>query len=123
MIPCISFRHLQYFVAVYEEGSFTKAAERERCTQPALSAQVRNVGACWRWSFRALGSRSGPNSSGKTFLSSRDCDPPLPPHRRARYGERHAANLWYRPRRHYSIIGAGNFAIFSSSVRRKASGD
>src|SRR5450759_1577869 len=24
MIPCISFRHLQYFVAVYEEGSFTK---------------------------------------------------------------------------------------------------
>ena len=43
MIPCISFRHLQYFVAVYEEGSFTKAAERERCTQPALSAQVRNV--------------------------------------------------------------------------------
>jgi len=43
MIPCISFRHLQYFVAVFEEGSFTKAAERERCTQPALSAQVRNV--------------------------------------------------------------------------------
>ncbi len=43
MIPCISFRHLQYFAAVYEEGSFTKAAERERCTQPALSAQVRNV--------------------------------------------------------------------------------
>jgi LysR family transcriptional regulator, nitrogen assimilation regulatory protein len=43
MIPGISFRHLQYFVAVFEEGSFTKAAERERCTQPALSAQVRNV--------------------------------------------------------------------------------
>lgn len=43
MIPCISFRHLQYFVAVYEEGSFTKAAERERCSQPALSAQVRNI--------------------------------------------------------------------------------
>lgn len=43
MIPCISFRHLQYFVAVFEEGSFTKAAEREHCTQPALSAQVRNV--------------------------------------------------------------------------------
>jgi LysR family nitrogen assimilation transcriptional regulator len=43
MIPSISFRHLQYFVAVFEEGSFTKAAERERCTQPALSAQIRNV--------------------------------------------------------------------------------
>lgn len=43
MIPCISFRHLQYFAAVFEEGSFTKAAERERCSQPALSAQVRNV--------------------------------------------------------------------------------
>jgi LysR family nitrogen assimilation transcriptional regulator len=43
MIPCISFRHLQYFVAVFEEGSFTRAAERERISQPALSAQVRNV--------------------------------------------------------------------------------
>jgi LysR family transcriptional regulator, nitrogen assimilation regulatory protein len=43
MIPAISFRHLQYFAAVFEEGSFTKAAERERCTQPALSAQIRNV--------------------------------------------------------------------------------
>jgi len=43
MIPNISFRHLQYFVAVFEAGSFTKAAERERCSQPALSAQIRNV--------------------------------------------------------------------------------
>ena len=42
MIP-ITIRQLQYYVAVYEEGSFTKAAEREHCSQPALSEQVRNL--------------------------------------------------------------------------------
>lgn len=43
MIPSISFRQLQYFIAVYEEGSFSKAAGREHCTQPALSTQIRNL--------------------------------------------------------------------------------
>lgn len=42
MIP-ITIRQLQYFVAVYEEATFSKAAEREHCSQPALSAQVRNL--------------------------------------------------------------------------------
>ncbi len=39
----ITIRQLQYFVAVYEEASFSKAAAREHCSQPALSAQVRNL--------------------------------------------------------------------------------
>lgn len=39
----ITIRQLQYFVAVYEEGAFSKAAEREHCAQPALSARVRNL--------------------------------------------------------------------------------
>lgn len=43
MIPSISLRQMQYFVAVYEEGSFSGAAERENCTQPALSSQIRNL--------------------------------------------------------------------------------
>lgn len=43
MIPSISFRQLQYFVAVCEEGSISKAAGRENCTQPALSTQIRNL--------------------------------------------------------------------------------
>jgi LysR family transcriptional regulator, nitrogen assimilation regulatory protein len=42
MIP-ITIRQLQYYVATYEEASFTKAAEREHCSQPALSAQIRNL--------------------------------------------------------------------------------
>lgn len=42
MIP-ITIRQLQYFVAVYEEASFSKAALREHCSQPALSAQIRNL--------------------------------------------------------------------------------
>ncbi len=36
----ITIRQLRYFVATYEEASFTRAAEREHCSQPALSAQV-----------------------------------------------------------------------------------
>src|SRR4030067_3130531 len=42
MIP-ITIRQLQYFVAVYEESSFSKAAAREHCSQLALSAQIRNL--------------------------------------------------------------------------------
>jgi DNA-binding transcriptional LysR family regulator len=42
MIP-ITIRQLQYFVAVYEEASFSKAAVREHCSQPALSAQIHNL--------------------------------------------------------------------------------
>ena len=42
MIP-ITIRQLQYYVATYEEASFTRAAEREHCSQPALSAQIRNL--------------------------------------------------------------------------------
>jgi len=42
MIP-ITIRQLQYFVAVHEEASFSKAAAREHCSQPALSAQIRNL--------------------------------------------------------------------------------
>jgi LysR family transcriptional regulator, nitrogen assimilation regulatory protein len=42
MIP-ITIRQLQYFAAVYEEASFSKAAAREHCSQPALSAQIHNL--------------------------------------------------------------------------------
>lgn len=68
MIPCISFRHLQYFAAVFEEGSFTKAAERERCTQPALSAQVRNVEELVGTSlFERSVAGAVPTAAGKRF--------------------------------------------------------
>lgn len=39
----MELRQLEYFVAVVEEGSFTRAAERERVAQPAVSAQIRRL--------------------------------------------------------------------------------
>lgn len=42
MIP-VTIRQLQYYAAAYEEGSFTRAAEREHCSQPALSEQIGNL--------------------------------------------------------------------------------
>lgn len=39
----MDIRQLEQFVTVYEEGSFSRAARRANCTQPALSVQIRNL--------------------------------------------------------------------------------
>lgn len=39
----MDMRHLRYFVAIAEEGSLSKAAERVRVAQPALSQHMRNM--------------------------------------------------------------------------------
>src|SRR5690349_3225213 len=39
----MELRQLEYFVAVVEEAGFTKAADRERVAQPAVSAQIRRL--------------------------------------------------------------------------------
>src|SRR5881227_1663542 len=41
----MELRQLAYLVAVAEEGSFTRAAEREHVAQPGVSAQVRRLEA------------------------------------------------------------------------------
>lgn len=42
-MPSISLRQISYFVAVFEEGGFSRAAERENCAQPGLSVHIRNL--------------------------------------------------------------------------------
>jgi DNA-binding transcriptional LysR family regulator len=39
----LDLRKLRYFIAVYEEGSVTRAAERENIVQPALSVHLRQL--------------------------------------------------------------------------------
>lgn len=43
MYDTIEFRHLKYFVAIGEEGNFTRAAERLHVAQPSLSAQMKQL--------------------------------------------------------------------------------
>jgi LysR family nitrogen assimilation transcriptional regulator len=41
----LDLRKIRYFVAVYEEGSLSRAATREKVVQPALSVQLRQLEA------------------------------------------------------------------------------
>jgi len=64
----ITIRQLRYFAAVYEEASFSKAAEREHCSQPALSAQIRNLEQILQRSlFDRSASGVAPTAAGRRF--------------------------------------------------------
>ena len=41
----LDLKKVRHFVAVYEEGSISKAAERENIAQPALTVHVRQLEA------------------------------------------------------------------------------
>ncbi|WZB70210.1 LysR family transcriptional regulator [Achromobacter xylosoxidans] len=39
----MELRHLRYFIAIVEAGTFTRAAERLHTAQPSLSRQIRDL--------------------------------------------------------------------------------
>ncbi|MEP0944492.1 MAG: LysR family transcriptional regulator [Rhizobiaceae bacterium] len=62
--------HIKYFVAVYEEGSFTAAAERENATQPGVSMQIKELETLTGTTlFERSTTGVVPTSAGKWFYN------------------------------------------------------
>jgi LysR family transcriptional regulator, hca operon transcriptional activator len=66
----MELRHLRYFVAVAEEGSFTQAAEKRLHTaQPSLSRQIRDLEATLKVPLIVRGARGlSLTTAGQVFL-------------------------------------------------------
>src|SRR5487761_494423 len=43
LMDSMDLKEIRCFVAAYEEGSFSKAARREHCTQPGLSGYIQRL--------------------------------------------------------------------------------
>jgi DNA-binding transcriptional LysR family regulator len=66
----MDLRQVRYFVAVYEEGSFSRAAMRERCTQPGISVQVQKLeGLLGQRLFERLARGVVPTLAGRHFYA------------------------------------------------------
>ena len=64
----LAIRHLRYFLAVAEGGSFSRAADRLGISQPSVSQQMRDLEATLRVSlFQRRGKRILLTSSGLVF--------------------------------------------------------
>jgi LysR family transcriptional regulator, nitrogen assimilation regulatory protein len=67
----MNLRQIRSFVAVYEEGSFSKAALRENCTQPGLSLQIQHLELALKQPlFERLARGVEPTNAGRIFYRS-----------------------------------------------------
>lgn len=70
-IDSIDLKQIRCFVAAYEEGSFSKAAEREHCTQPGLSVYIQRLEAMLGHRLFDRKARGvSPTIAGKHFYGS-----------------------------------------------------
>lgn len=108
----MELRHLRYFVAVAEESSFTKAAQKLRLAQPSLTRQVRNledeIGV--RLLDRA-NNRVALTEEGRVFLSDSKrllalCAESVANVQRMKRGESSQLNLGYVANLHSGLLPA-----------------
>jgi DNA-binding transcriptional LysR family regulator len=120
----MELRHLRYFVAVAEELSFTKAAQKLRLAQPSLTRQVRNleeeIGV--RLLERA-NNRVALTEEGRRFLFDSKkllamCAESVTAVQRMNRGENSQLNIGYVANVHYGLLPAtlGAFRKISPRV-------
>ena len=70
-IGSLDLKQICCFVAAYEEGSFSRAAEREHCTQPGLSVTIQRLeSAVAHRLFERKARGVTPTMAGKQFYAS-----------------------------------------------------
>ncbi|HEY5769480.1 MAG TPA: LysR substrate-binding domain-containing protein [Terrimicrobium sp.] len=108
----MELRHLRYFVAVAEELSFTKAAEKLRLAQPSITRQVRNLEA--EIGVRLLDrakNRVTLTDEGRAFLFDSKkllamCAESVAAVQRMNRGESSQLNIGYVANIHYGLLPA-----------------
>jgi len=108
----MELRHLRYFIAVADELSFTKAAQKLRLAQPSLTRQVRNLEA--EIEVRLLNrtnNRVTLTDEGRAFLFDAKkllamCEESVANVQRMQRGERSELNIGYLASVHYPLLPA-----------------